>query len=525
MRKIWWVTMALILVATALIVLVYRRHNKPTTYVFYYLADNQSLSHLFEQEERALMTSKVRGYHTRILAYLPHRGVMEYDQQWHSLVLARSNNTYISLPEFIELCRDKMTVWHQRDRTETTRNIFWFGGHSHGYYIRPQDDHYVSVAELVKILRPLALTIVVFDSCGMASLECAHEFRGYIPYIIATPEYLGDVGLLHTDALAKLCEGKMPEHFLTRDTRFVVIPTTDVVCSQLLRSCHTAPPVEQHFPLVRLSAAMNLSRSIPKRMSGLYHQLKLFREFEEIREIHAQHDYDLRVMTLNLQECVDVDTLKRWIDVCEEAEADVLCLQELQAPELFQFLKMRFNGNLQFTDLENGTAVIHLGDSPVPIHIRSVHLDDLPAPLHILANIPYADNPADVRDFADLWQRCEQARLPMLSAVVAEIPPTGLTIIAGDFNEPPGYPCDLMLKSIGFRDVVNVDNNDQHTWPHSPFYQGEPSQRIDRIYIRGGEERNVRVVNSGRYSQPGGKGGWLSDHYAVIADLVFDSSP
>ena len=91
------------------------------------------------------------------------------------------------------------------------------------------------------------------------------------------------------------------------------------------------------------------------------------------------------------------------------------------------------------------------------------------------------------------------------------------SIIAGDFNEPShldiniNVPISNEFEKNGFIDSYRFINDSLgNTWPSGNFYQNEPDQRVDFIYVK-----NFKVISSSTYET----NNWLSDHKMIITDL------
>jgi endonuclease/exonuclease/phosphatase family metal-dependent hydrolase len=142
--------------------------------------------------------------------------------------------------------------------------------------------------------------------------------------------------------------------------------------------------------------------------------------------------------------------------------------------------------------------------------IDSIHLNDIPAPFHLLKKVPYEGHSKK-----DYHLTCKQIREWSAKVRIPEIEPylrnhfKKRSIICGDFNETSGWPVSEKMKKYGYIDLGEKIN--KKTWPAYPFYQGEPSQRIDFIYARG-----VQLIQSSQFYK---RKNWLSDHVAVISDV------
>jgi endonuclease/exonuclease/phosphatase family metal-dependent hydrolase len=112
--------------------------------------------------------------------------------------------------------------------------------------------------------------------------------------------------------------------------------------------------------------------------------------------------------------------------------------------------------------------------------------------------------------------RLNAARL--IAAWIARLPSDAAVVLIGDFNVTPDGPVHALL-SDGLTDVRIVAP--VTSGPDGTFHNftGVADRRIDWILVRGFRAQSARTVTTHR------DGRYPSDHFPVVADLVFGSDP
>lgn len=220
---------------------------------------------------------------------------------------------------------------------------------------------------------------------------------------------------------------------------------------------------------------------------------------------------NVRIISLNMQMSTD----KKWIDIFRNMTKGVsnyiLCLQEVEKDTLVMLTKY-LPIKVHYYDKENNICVFISSSYQLPtdIMVDSVHLNDIPAPLHLLKKVYYEGHTSKdyLLPYNQIKDWSAKSRLPDINKCLKKHMGSKRSIIAGDFNEPRGWPVSDRMKQFGYIDLG--ESVDKYTWPVYPFYQGEPSQRIDFIYAKG-----IELIRSSQYYEKD----WLSDHLAVISDV------
>lgn len=360
---------------------------------------------------------------------------------------------------------------------------FLFSGHSNGYYIRPTETVYHSVADVRKMIqnafgKGFRFETMIFDSCAMASLEALYEFRECTKLLMAAEGYLDDNGFLspsllhridrladddqHTEKKKMLTDlGKMYKHF--PDQWNASLLCTDRV-DDLVRVLSMVPVTENipfvypGYHLVDLYAWMrdknvrdwmrhtvlisfaqngndmnhNHGLSITPgttRWNGfadLYAETSLWKDSARVRGWHSKWDVDMRVMSVNLQFCDTVEAVEEWKGYWHETEADLICVQEI-GKRCVTHLEKDPSIYVVHHDEQRGTAVLWLHQAsdleiPLPrsVWVRSIHLNDVPSIPHHRHRLPYEGNPPFETELEHLLVLAQSTRGSELEPVLAE---------------------------------------------------------------------------------------------------------
>lgn len=535
-----------------------------------YSATHDDLNESLERDASLLQHKKWKNTHVLLCR---SNQVYYYDPVHHSAHSHRAAEP-IGMKAFFTLAAEWLRVLPLSFIT------FLFTGHSNSFYMRPTETVYHSVAEVREMIQAVGLSfdMMIFDSCAMASLETLYEFRHCTKYILATEGYLDEDGFLNEpilslmDNLPAQPEEKVSlilQNVARRYTRHwdqwnASLLSTHAVEDVVRMLEHTAvtdaiPFVYSGFHLVDLYGwvkDVGIRRALRETIRGveqnaldprhnhglsitlgttrwngfvdLYESTALWKDCERVRKWHAKWDVDVRVLSINVQHCDTIEELEQWKIQFHEAEADVVCIQEI-SEEMVQHLARDDCIEVLSHHAEKETAVLSMMrlDLPRSVWIGSIHLDDVPSIPHHLQRQPYPENPpldtplpvvlemAHARRGGDLEDTLKQANRSHATHFV----------LAGDFNEPShldlgsrhlALPISHRMASDGWVDVMYAARRAKPTWPAAGFYADEPSQRIDFIYLRGG----WRVTYADRYLPRNLKNGagW-SDHYGLLCEL------
>jgi endonuclease/exonuclease/phosphatase family metal-dependent hydrolase len=249
--------------------------------------------------------------------------------------------------------------------------------------------------------------------------------------------------------------------------------------------------------------------------------------------------HHLRIITMNMcNEHPGKKTLliNKWITILSEIKGDVVFLQEIGA---YNLEKLTNALKLKLLNINNAEATcvlinpykltiidnnhVKVKSTLKPIYIGGIHLDDVPSIPHHLNHMTYKSSETVPLSYSlnRLLKMCAKRRLPRIKEEMEELKKNDRAIIAGDFNEPSHLdlvdiklPISKEFLKHGFVDSYRAmhPTDPGYTWPAGKFYQKEPVQRVDIIYIK-----NLKIVASDVYDE-GDK--WLSDHKMVITDII-----
>lgn len=516
----------LISILLSTMILLRKHFAKPRRLFLYYVGDNHDMTHLIDDDLKILTKSFNENTSMNIVVCV--RGT-----HWYTNIGSRGFRHFTT--PYTDFCTFlKMYV--------SASTIVWYSGHSFSFYVHPSAHEYIPIHQIRHTIEQTGhvVDLMVFDSCGMASIECATEFSGVVKYMVACEGYGANRGFLTPHTLSTLQSSKSVEEIGKSLIEQVDgVPETEKWNASLISlsslSLSTKIPrtfanfVYPSFPLVDLGSTPSVVRFFrqtaadPPTNHGLSILGRCNRDMIELYKTcrfsrlsgYVPAIYDLRVMTINLQ---GSGKILEWCKEWEEAEADVVLVQEITIEDVKILNAMKNTIRVQSFDEKWGTAVIWMSTlQKIKVEcLLSVHLNDLPAPLHLLYGIPYEGQREIAMD--DILHECSQSRLPELFSLMS----SPFAIVGGDFNEPSHldfndieWPVSSTLYQMGYVDVMQNFQR-EITWPRSPFYQRDPDQRIDMIYVRSDK---WDVVYAGRYEFTNR----LSDHYGVVCDLRLKS--
>lgn len=427
--------------------------------------------------------------------------------------------------------------------------IVWFAGHSNSFYIRNRES-YVSLRSFCNLLEMLhrKIDVLVCDSCAMGSLELVYEVRNCVDIVVACEGYAGDSGFLSCTTLLNLRNDLTNVEIGTllvknatesNDRWNASVLSTESAEALTHKLQHLTPtelvPVYPNFQPIDIQSSFALAETpdcvkyfrqnnidsktnhgisitlgVALQLRSLYQDCSLYRDFPFIQQWHHQYDYDLRILSINLQDCYTSEAVDKWWNEWLDAEADVVCCQELWT---FPNLSGAF---IQTYDKKTGCAVIWTDREMYDkfhsiLSIYSVHLNDIPSPLHYLHNLPYEGNPEPGLSMNELLRECWRQRVPALIDIMSKDTLKHITILAGDFNEPLSQPYPVYTW-LTHQEFVNQPTS--ITWPSPPYYVDHPKQQIDGIFVRDSKQ-SVRILHQATYRS----NKWESDHFGVICDI------
>lgn len=117
----------------------------------------------------------------------------------------------------------------------------------------------------------------------------------------------------------------------------------------------------------------------------------------------------------------------------------------------------------------------------------------------------------------------------LIHAVTSSAPPDAPLLIAGDFNDWTNALSDMLRNSLGVSEVFDRQLSTSHFGsylrrlagrgprkaPARTFPAAMPMLKLDRIYVRGFDVLDARVLHGASWAR-------LSDHAPIIAELVIN---
>jgi len=184
------------------------------------------------------------------------------------------------------------------------------------------------------------------------------------------------------------------------------------------------------------------------------------------------------------------------------------------------------------------------------VTVVNIHLTDYPYQPYQLTGIDYGDA-VPLQDAASAIAAAERARgaaLDSVLTVIDALPPSRLTVLCGDFNEPShldwteaaaalgrhplavAFPASRKLVSAGFIDSWRAVHPDERRYPGftwTPYADrddpGEHHDRIDFVYVKGDgvRIRSAAVAGESELAADIVVTPWPSDHRAVVATVEY----
>lgn len=121
------------------------------------------------------------------------------------------------------------------------------------------------------------------------------------------------------------------------------------------------------------------------------------------------------------------------------------------------------------------------------------------------------------------YTRIAGAELATLAGLVTAIDPALPVVVTGDFNVPRDSPAFAAFAgAAGLHDVLAGDT--APTYRPTTRFPAPPA--LDQVLVRSAPDRRLtakaRLVFQDAVALPGGRTGYLSDHYGIEADLTLE---
>lgn len=114
------------------------------------------------------------------------------------------------------------------------------------------------------------------------------------------------------------------------------------------------------------------------------------------------------------------------------------------------------------------------------------------------------------------YTRIARTEMDAVAGLVAELDPGLPVVVAGDFNVPRDSPVfTAFAAAAGLRDVL--DGDPAPTYRPTARFPAPPA--LDQVLVRSLTAR-ARLVFQDAVPMPGGRTGYLSDHYGIEAELT-----
>lgn len=261
---------------------------------------------------------------------------------------------------------------------DCNKSIFFYAGHSFGYYVKNSDGTRVGLGELRQLLEPLNLSICIFDSSAMSTLECLYELRNCTDYIIGCEGYRTEYGFLtematffihyYYDQPEECCKKILEDAYISNQYgkerwNGSVLSTKEIRNNSFLssisslscfkKSIYELPYLITNYAIIDLEFSdkvvidfrQNLKDTqtyqknhglglIPwinrRKDRNLYQNLQLYKDCKELREMHYNFDYDHRMIYFYKDKLSKAD-----IDLyMKDAEADFRYYNHIESSKI-----------------------------------------------------------------------------------------------------------------------------------------------------------------------------------------------
>jgi endonuclease/exonuclease/phosphatase family metal-dependent hydrolase len=240
------------------------------------------------------------------------------------------------------------------------------------------------------------------------------------------------------------------------------------------------------------------------------------------------HPVTLRLLTFNTLFKGDVRARLRALGtVLDAGRYDVVCLQELMYRRYLAGLARSFphraaSGGLVLT---GGLAILSRHPLRRYRFVRYPMTQPLRPELLMRKGIQLAVLDVDGTACAVVnthlsaesrYPGVHRAELDRLVEALRDLAPELPVVAAGDFNMPAdSAPFTAFVASTGLRPVLDPDAGT--TYRPTPQWPAPP--RLDHVLVSASVEASARVVLQDAVELPGGRTGYLSDHYGIEAEL------
>ncbi|HET7300584.1 MAG TPA: endonuclease/exonuclease/phosphatase family protein [Oleiagrimonas sp.] len=265
----------------------------------------------------------------------------------------------------------------------------------------------------------------------------------------------------------------------------------------------------------------------------------------------ADAHHDLRVMTFNVRYPSPDDGINVWpkrrdlmVQVIREQHPDILGTQELFTSQgnylashlrHYKWFGLGRNGNNKEVNDNEHMGVFYNTEHLRVINRGNFWLSDTP---NVPGSISWGQLMPRMVTWAEFQDKATGKRfyyfdthLPyrakdealrirgtkVILKRIAKVPDSLPVILAGDFNSTPGKPTHALLTKVlkDARTSAPIQNGPAKTFHN---FTGQPTERIDYIFYRGLEVKDVRTVTTHQ-----GKV-YPSDHFPVVADFSWKTS-
>jgi len=247
----------------------------------------------------------------------------------------------------------------------------------------------------------------------------------------------------------------------------------------------------------------------------------------------------LRLLTFNALFQGDARPRLRALGaILAQSPYDVVCLQEVLYRNNLKLLRTAGYAHVAASGsvmLQGGLAIL----SRAPIRARFTRfklrgparpewlmrkgaqvalLETAAGPLAVV-NTHLSANRDDDWSAGNRYTAVERAELDELAGLIADIDAAVPVVTVGDFNVPRDTaPLAEFLHKTGMRDALA--GNTEPTYRPTPQWPSPPA--FDHILLRGAVTAHAELVFQQRVRLTDGRSAYLSDHYGVDAQLIFD---
>lgn len=248
----------------------------------------------------------------------------------------------------------------------------------------------------------------------------------------------------------------------------------------------------------------------------------------------------IRLLTLNALVRGDVrPRLRALAAILDESDYDVVCLQEVLHAGSVRLLRrltpgFRHRFASGFPLLHGGLLLlsrwpfVRSGFTRYPAGrplrtemlmrkgVQVAVVDTPGGPLAVVNTHLSANRDGDWAP-ANRYTRIARGELDALAGLVAALDPALPVVVAGDFNVPrDSLALTAFAEAAGLRDVLAGDT--APTYRPTARFPAPPA--LDQVLVRGTPSARARLVFKDAVALPGGRTGYLSDHYGIEADLT-----